>query len=55
MDKKDMSEFCDFKYDEYWLAANHLHTMSQDKWNKWFDEHCGKCKYMCEICMYREE
>lgn len=28
MDKKDMSEFCDFKYNEYWLAANHLHTMT---------------------------
>lgn len=55
MDKEDMSEYCDFKYNEYWLAANHLHTMSQDEWNKWFDERCGKCKYMCEICMYGEE
>lgn len=53
--KEDMSECCDFKYNEYWLAANHLRTMPQDEWNKWFDEHCGKCKYMREICMYREE
>ena len=28
--------------------------MPQEEWNKWFDEHCGKCKYMCEICMYGE-
>ena len=54
MDKEDMSEYCDFKYNEYWLAANQLHTMPQDEWNQWFDEHCGKCKYMCEICMYGE-
>ena len=29
--------------------------MPQDEWNKWFGEHCGKCKYMCEICMYGED
>lgn len=55
MGEEDMSEFCDFKYNEYWLAANHLHTMPQDEWNKWFDENCGRCKYMCEICMNGEE
>lgn len=31
MDKEDMSEYCDFKYNEYWLATNHLHTMPQDE------------------------
>jgi len=31
MDKEDMSKNCGFKYNEYWLAANHSHTMSQDE------------------------
>jgi hypothetical protein len=53
--KQDMSKECDFKYNEYWLAANKLYTMSQDDWSKWYSEHCGKCQYMCEICMYGEE
>jgi len=53
-EKVDMSEKCGFKYFEYWNQANNLRTMSQDEWNKWYDEHCGKCKYMSEICMHGE-
>lgn len=55
MGKTDMSGTCDFKYREYWLDANYFHTMTPDKWKEWFNEHCGKCKYMCEVCMYGEE
>jgi hypothetical protein len=53
--RTDMSGTCEFKYDEYWMAANHYHTMSQEDWMKWYNEHCGKCIYMCEICMHGEE
>jgi hypothetical protein len=53
--KQDMSKECNFKYSEYWVAANVLHTMSQDAWSNWYNQHCGKCQYMCEICMYGEE
>lgn len=53
--KIDMSKECGFKYFEYWNQANHLRTMSQDEWSKWYDNHCGKCQYMCEICMHGEK
>lgn len=53
--KEDMSKNCSFKYNEYWSAANHYRTMSQLEWIKWYSENCGKCQYMCEICMYGEE
>lgn len=54
-EKCDMSGTCGFKYDEYWMRANHYHTMPQDEWNKWYNEHCGRCQYMCEICMHGED
>ena len=54
-EKCDMSGTCRFKYDEYWMQVDHYHTMSQDKWNKWYREHCAKCTHMCEICMYGED
>lgn len=54
-EKCDMSGTCGFKYDEYWMKVNHYHTMPQDEWNKWYNEHCGKCQYMCEICMHGED
>ena len=53
--KDNMSSTCDFKYEEYWKAANIHGSMSQDVWMKWFNEHCGKCVHMNEICMYGEE
>ena len=53
--KCDMSGTCGFKYDEYWMRANHYHTMPQDEWNKWYNEHCGRCQYMCEICMHGDD
>lgn len=52
--KQDMSKMCNFKYEENWIKANHDKTMEQEEWDKWFSEYCGKCKYMCEICMYGE-
>lgn len=55
MDKQDMSNICGFNYEKYWIAANDKRTMSQNDWDKWYDEHCGKCKYMCIDCMYGEE
>lgn len=53
--KQDMSQSCGFGYNDYWIKANELHTMSQEDWKEWYGEHCGKCQYMCEICMYGEE
>lgn len=32
MGKEDMPELCDFKYNEYWLVSNYLHTIPQDWW-----------------------
>lgn len=55
MDKVDMTGKCGFKYEEFWYNANKSKTMTQEDWKKWYNEHCGKCKYMSEICMYGEE
>lgn len=52
--KVDMSSTCEFKYTEYWMKANMEGTLSEEDWYKWYDAHCGKCIYMCEICMYGE-
>lgn len=52
--KQDMSGTCEFKYNEYWQDTNVHRTMSEAKWREWYNAHCGKCKYMCEICMYDE-
>lgn len=54
VERKDMSDECGFKYDEYWMAANHYRTMSQEDWQDWYRQNCRNCKYMCEICMYAE-
>ena len=54
IEKLDMSKACDFKYEDYWKDANALRVMSQEDWRRWFSEHCGRCKYMGEVCMYTE-
>lgn len=51
----DMHDRCGFKYDEYWFKTNITHEIRTEEFNKWHDSHCGRCKYMCEICMYGEE
>ena len=48
MGKEDMSKTCGFS-----KASDG--KMSQDEWHKWYGEHCGKCEYMGEICMWGEE
>ena len=53
--KQDMSKICNFEYNENWVKANCDETMAEEEWNKWYSEHCEKCKYMSEICMYGED
>ena len=53
--KQDMSKTCGFSYQDNWTKANVTHEISQEEWKKWYTTHCGKCQYMCEICMYGEE
>ena len=52
--KIDMSKKCGFKYYEYRKLKSE-NALSQDEWNNWYNNNCGKCKYMCEICMYGED
>lgn len=52
--KTDMSKQCGFRYTEYWVSANVDGTMSQEEFNSWYSENCGKCIYMGEVCMYDE-
>ncbi|WP_417093756.1 hypothetical protein [Eubacterium sp.] len=53
--KQDMSKTCGFSYQDNWTKANVTHEISHEEWKKWYATHCGKCQYMCEICMYGEE
>ena len=53
--RKDMSQTCGFHYREYWVKANCDGTMSQEEWMDWFDNHCAKCFWMSEICMYGDD
>lgn len=48
-----MYEFngCGQEYYEKWSAANVTHTMSQEAWENWYNDHCAKCPYMSEVCM----
>lgn len=55
MDRIDMSKSCGLKYMENWIKTHLNETMSQNEWSKWYDENCGKCEYMCEVCMYGEK
>ena len=49
-----MSGRCGLKYFEMWNACHKDKTISQEDLNKWMSEHCDKCKYMSDICMYDE-
>lgn len=53
--KKDMHETCDLNYGAMWYKCCVMHTISQEEFDKWLSEHCAKCKYMSDICMYEEE
>ena len=45
---------CELQYENKWRDANMHHTLSQEAWREWFDNHCQVCCYMCEVCMYGE-
>lgn len=54
MKKYDMSKTCNLKYfDMYGMCLKH--HITSEEFSSWYDQHCGQCKYMCEICMYGEE
>lgn len=51
-----MYEFndCHQEYFKKWVAANMEQTLSQEEFDTWYDEHCGKCPKMGIICMADE-
>lgn len=53
--REDMSNTCGMEYDSMWRKLNIEHTISQEEFDKWFKEHCAKCRYMSEVCMYGEK
>ena len=53
MDKIDMSSTCGFKDAEMW-HKHYNHEITDEEFNKYWDNNCGKCIHMCEICMYGE-
>lgn len=54
MKKKDMSGTCGFKDVEMYYKCENG-EISNLEFLEYFNNNCGKCKYMCEICMYGEE
>jgi hypothetical protein len=53
MDKQDMSRTCGFKDAELGFKRASC-EITDEEYDEYFDNNCGKCKYMCEICMYGE-
>lgn len=51
---RDMSTTCGNGYFAKWDEYN-AGLITAEEFNNWYDEHCAKCKYMYEICMYGEE
>lgn len=53
MDKIDMSSICGFKDAEMWYKC-YNREITDEEFNIYWDNNCGKCVHMCEICMYGE-
>lgn len=53
--KKDMHETCDINYSAMWFKCHVSHTITQEEFDKWLEEHCYKCIYMSDVCMYGED
>jgi hypothetical protein len=54
MNKQDMSKECGFK-DADMYYARESSKITDEEFNQYWDNNCGKCLYMCEICMCGEE
>lgn len=52
---KDMSGTCNLEYETRAKDARSKDAKKVKAWKEWFDNHCGQCKYMKEICMYGEK
>lgn len=53
MQKQDMSATCGFRYVElYYKFKNGEAT--QEEYDEYWNNNCGKCEHMNEICMYGE-
>lgn len=44
---------CELGYFRKWNAM-HTGEITADEFKQWYDEHCGSCRYMNEICMFDE-
>lgn len=52
--KLDMSKECGFKDAEMWHKCS-SGEITQEELNIYWNNYCGKCVYMNEICMCGEE
>lgn len=52
--KQDMSATCGFKDSEMWHKRDQG-EISDNEFDSYWDNNCGKCIHMCEICMCGEE
>jgi len=46
-----MSKHCKFA-DLDMMLKRENGEITNEEFQKWYDENCGKCIHMCEICMY---
>lgn len=51
--KIDMSDSCNFMYFSMFSKMT-SGNISLEEWERWYEDHCGKCEFMNEICMYEE-
>ena len=53
MKKMDMSDTCNFDYFEL-ARKQECGEISDGDFVQWYGDHCAKCVFMSEICMYGE-
>lgn len=54
MEKVDMSKECEF-LDFEMFACLALEEITQEEYDGWYKNNCGKCIHASDICMYGEE
>lgn len=51
MEKIDMSATC-WPWQEAMRCKKERGEITNEQWEQWYDDHCAKCIYESEICMY---
>ena len=54
MSKQDMSKECGYKDAEMHFKRDYG-MITEEEFNEYWNKYCGRCLFMCDICMCGEE